>query len=279
MNIAVVGLGLIGGSFAKAISKNTNHIVYGFDIDQNTLNKAINDGAIKKTVALNDLIYMDMTIICLHPEGIIDFIRKNYIHFKKGSIVIDSCGVKEYIYDNINDFLCNKGVYFIGAHPMAGREFSGYDYSIASLFEGCSFILTPDESIPQKILKIVKDFALSIGSKEIIVTDPKTHDREIAYTSQLIHIVSNSYVKSPSLKNYRGFSAGSFQDFTRVAKLDATLWTSLFLKNKKALIDELDCLINHINDYKDAINNDDKETLLKLLNEGNQAKSEYILKK
>jgi prephenate dehydrogenase len=268
MNVAVVGLGLIGGSFCKAISARTEHACFGIDINESTLASARKDGVIKESITENDLSKMDMTIVCLHPKQTIEFILKNASKFRKGSIVIDSCGVKNEIVSSVTKSLNENGVFFIGCHPMAGREFSGYDYSLESLFDNASFIITPDENLPIERLDTLKSLVDKIGFKRVVVTTPQEHDRIISYTSQLAHIVSSAYIKSPTLEKQSGFSAGSFQDLTRVAKLNEDMWTELFLMNSEPLANEIDTIIKHLSDYKNAIEKKNADTLKELLREG-----------
>lgn len=277
MNIAVVGLGLIGGSFCKALKKNTFHKVFGIDNDRETIEKALECGAIDEEISVERLSETNLTIICLYPEAIIKFVKENANYFKKGSIVIDSCGVKEYIVNECTPVLDEKGVIFVGTHPMAGREFSGFDYSMDNLFDGASFIITPSENTPQIAVDLLQTLAGSIKFGKAVVSTPKKHDEVIAYTSQLAHVVSNAYVKSPCMLNYDGFSAGSFQDLTRVAKLNEYMWSSLFLCNKEALLREINCILNSITEYKDALENNDAERLTEILRDGRILKEKSLL--
>lgn len=277
MNIAVVGLGLIGGSFCKALKKNTFHKVLGIDNDKETIRKAFECGAIDEEISVERLNEANLTIICLYPEAIVKFVKDNADFFKKGSIVIDSCGVKEYIVNECTPILDEKGVIFVGTHPMAGREFSGFDYSMDNLFDGASFIITPSENTPQIAVDLLQTLAGSIKFGKAVVSTPKKHDEVIAYTSQLAHVVSNAYVKSPCMLNYDGFSAGSFQDLTRVAKLNEYMWSSLFLCNKEALLCEINCILKSITEYRDALENDDAERLIEILREGRILKEKSLL--
>lgn len=277
MNIAVVGLGLIGGSFCKALKKNTFHKVLGIDNDKETIRKAFECGAIDEEISVERLNEANLTIICLYPEAIVKFVKDNADFFKKGSIVIDSCGVKEYIVNECTPILDEKGVIFVGTHPMAGREFSGFDYSMDNLFDGASFIITPSENTPQIAVDLLQTLAGSIKFGKAVVSTPKKHDEVIAYTSQLAHVVSNAYVKSPCMLNYDGFSAGSFQDLTRVAKLNEYMWSSLFLCNKEALLREINCILKSITEYRDALENDDAERLIEILREGRILKEKSLL--
>lgn len=266
MIITVVGLGLIGGSLAKTIKKHTDHTVYGVDIDKETVNMAVSQGAIDSET--DDLGLADITIVALYPVGTIDYIKENASRFKKGSIVIDTCGIKKAITDGVSEILAENGVTFIGVHPMAGREFSGFAYALDNLFDNASFIITPTEFVSEAKLNFLTDFAYAIGFKKVVTATPKEHDEIIAFTSQLAHVVSNGYIKSPTHLKQLGFSAGSFQDLTRVAKLNEDMWTPLFLMNKEPLCFEINNLIDRLTEYRDAIQNDDADTLCQLLRDG-----------
>ena len=268
MNIGIVGLGLIGGSLAKAISKRTKNHCFGIDNNPQTIKKAIKDGAIIDEISQIELKKCDIVIVCLYPKQTIEFILKNEANFKKGGIVIDTCGIKNEVEQSIKDVLLKNDVDFIGCHPMAGREFSGYDYSIETLFDNASFIMIPLKTTLQHNFDTIKSLAKEIGFKKIIVTDTESHDKTIAYTSQLAHVVSNAYVKSPTIELQSGFTGGSFQDLTRVAKLNEDMWTDLFFINKDNLVDELENYIGNLKKYLDALKNDDKVQMKNLLKEG-----------
>lgn len=268
MNIAVIGLGLIGGSMCKCLKKHTFHHIMGFDMDKDTVRKALEQNAIDEEITADRLSEANLTIICLYPKAICEFVKTNAEKFKKGSIVIDTCGVKKMIVDNCTPILSEHNVLFVGTHPMAGREFSGFDYSTDDLFDNASFIITPSETTPQIAIDLLSTLAGSIGFSKAVISTPEKHDQVIAYTSQLAHIVSNAYVKSPSVLEFNGFSAGSFMDLTRVAKLNEDMWTSLFMCNKEALLNELNQIIKSISEYRDAISTDNYELLHELLKNG-----------
>ena len=272
MKITVVGLGLIGGSLCKAIKKHTNHTVYGIDINKETLEMALSQNAIDAVT--DDLSLADITIVSLYPITTIDYIKENASKFKKGSIVIDTCGIKKAIVDAVTPVLAENDVTFIGVHPMAGREFSGFEYSLDNLFDDASFIITPDKSVSQTKINLIEDFAYSIHFKKIVTATPEEHDQIIAFTSQLAHVVSNAYIKSPTHQKQLGFSAGSFQDLTRVAKLNETMWTPLFLLNKDPLCFEINYIIARLTEYRDAMQNNDAERLKALLRDGRILKEE-----
>lgn len=279
MNVAVVGLGLIGGSICKTLRKNTNHSIRGIETDEAALREALSQEAIHSAITPEELSGADVTFLCLYPEATIDFVRAHADCFAKGSIVVDVCGVKQAVVSAVSPLLRERGVIFIGGHPMAGREFSGFAYSTAELFRNASFILTPEPDTEQHAIFVVEMLAEQLGFGQIVRTTPKEHDRIIAFTSQLAHIVSNAYVKSPSLLMQKGFSAGSFQDLTRVAKLNEGMWTSLFLLNKEALLAELSTLEQHLDQYRQALEQEDGERLRELLRDGRLLKEESLKQK
>lgn len=276
MKIGIVGLGLIGGSLAKSIKKNTPHSVYGLDIDKASVAGALAQEAIDDEITTHELGSCDVVFICLHPQQTIDFILTNKDNFRKGGIVADTCGVKAAIVDACEAPLKDAGVTFIGCHPMAGREFSGFAYSVDNLFERASFIMTPTDDVPLSEVRRLSELAYEIGFEKVVISTTAEHDKVIAFTSQLAHIVSSSYVKSPSLMQQSGFSAGSFKDLTRVAKLNEDMWTELFLMNAEPLVSEIDSIITHLTEYRDSIFSADRERLHELLKDGRELKEMSI---
>lgn len=272
MKIAIIGLGLIGGSMAKAIKKNTDYPVYAYDIDKSAVSAALQQESIDGGFELEVLNTFDLVILGLYPDVTIDFVTEHAENFKKGAVVIDTCGVKQTVVTACEKVLCGNGVYYLGCHPMAGREYSGFKYSLDNLFEKASFIYTPTVNTPKEIVDFVTDFAKEIGFLRCTMTTPKEHDEIIAFTSQLAHIVSSAYVKSPTLEKQFGFSAGSFKDLTRVAKLNERMWTTLFLMNREPLLEEIDHIIYHLKEYREAIENSDDKTLCELLKNGRELK-------
>lgn len=268
MKIGVVGLGLIGGSFCRAIKAKTPHQCLGMDRDMEVVKEALQVGAIDGILEVQDLQNCDLVIVCLHPKQTIDFLIEHADDFRKGGIVIDTCGVKTAVVNAVERPLKERGVAFIGAHPMAGREFSGFAYSLPDLYEGASFIMTPSPGTDGEKLETVKKLAEELGFARIVITDCRTHDETIAFTSQIAHVISNAYVKSPTLQNQSGFSAGSFQDLSRVAKLNEDMWTDLFLMNRDPLLFELDTLMEHLQEYREALERKDKDGLRSLLRDG-----------
>ena len=207
----------------------------------------------------------DITIVCLYPEQIASFVMANKSNFKENSIVIDTAGTKVKICEMLQNEALGS-VTFIGAHPMAGREVSGFDNALDDLFDNASFIFTPYEQ--SEALETLKKFAIDIGFAQYIVTTPEKHDKMIAYTSQIAHVLACSYVLSPNSRDHAGFSAGSFRDVSRVAKINETLWTQLFLDNKEMLCEEIDHLIGNLRKIQSFIQDDDSEQLKSILKEG-----------
>ncbi|MCH5205352.1 MAG: prephenate dehydrogenase [Oscillospiraceae bacterium] len=276
MNIAVVGLGLIGGSICKALKANTFHHIMGIDTDPETVKKALAVGAIDEEITEDKLSEANLTIVALYPLAIVEFVKKNADKFRRGSIVMDICGVKGYIVNNCTPILDEKGVIFIGTHPMAGTEHSGFDYATADLFNKASFIITPTENTPQIAIDLVSTLGACMNFGKVVISTPEQHDSNIAYTSQLAHIVSNAYVKSPSLFRADGFSAGSFLDLTRVAYLNEEMWSGLFMCNKQAVLFEMDHIIRSLSEYRDAVEKEDVDTLRELLKNGKELKEKSM---
>lgn len=272
MKIGIIGLGLIGGSMAKAIRLNTEHYVLGMDIDSKIVTKAKIIEAINEELTENNIGECDMIISALYPEATVETVKK-YAHLiKKGAYLIDCGGVKEKVCNNIPEIARENGFIFIGGHPMAGIEKIGFKYSNAEIFADASMILTPDDSVKIEDFANIKIFFLSIGFGKITVKTAKDHDRIIAYTSQLAHVLSNAYVKSETAKEHKGLSAGSFMDLTRVAYLNETMWTELFMENKNNLINEITTLIDNLSKYKMALEENNTDELKELLKNGRELK-------
>ncbi len=268
MKVGIIGLGLMGGSLAKAISFGTNHTVWGTNRSAEAVQKALFVGAIEKELEAENLPLCDLVIVSLYPEASVDYIIKNAENFKSGAIVMDISGVKRYVCDALYDVAHKNDFVFIGAHPMAGLHLSGFEHSTAKIFNNSSLILTPYEDTPTEKIEVIKDLFLQIGFTNIQMSTPDEHDKIIAFTSQLAHIVSNAYVKSPNAEIHKGFSAGSYKDLTRVAYLNENMWSELFLENRDNLINEIDAIVNNLVQYKEALESEDREKLTQLLYEG-----------
>ena len=273
MEIGIAGLGLIGGSLAKAISQNTDNTVYGYDISDQVVKKAVLVDAIEQPLNDKLLTQCDIVIVALYPGDTIDYVTENADLFKPGAIVVDCCGVKKPVCDKLIPLAEEKGFLFVGGHPMAGLEHSGFTYAKKSLFNNASMIFTATKG-PIESMSRLKALFTSIGFTNIEITTPEEHDRRIAFTSQLAHVVSNAYIKSPTAQRHEGFSAGSYKDLTRVAKLNEDMWTELFIENRDNLKRELDTLLSELGRYEKALEADDPDELRRLLAEGRQRKSE-----
>ena len=272
MNIGIIGLGLIGGSMAKSIRLNTDHCVFGMDIDKSVVTKAKIIEAINGELTEENIGLCDMIITALYPDATIEVVKRYARLIKKGAYIIDCCGVKEKVCGSIPQIARENGFVFVGGHPMAGIEKIGFKYSNADIFANASMILTPDSTVKIEDLENIRLFFLSIGFGKITVKTAEDHDRIIAYTSQLAHVLSNAYVKGKNAKDHRGLSAGSFRDMTRVAYLNETMWTELFMENRENLIGEISELIGNLSDYKDALEKNDAARLKELLKSGRELK-------
>lgn len=271
MNIFIAGLGLIGGSLARAISERTSHTVFGWNRSRSICEEALSCGAIKKIAEPCDISQCDIVIMGLYPRATIDFVKENIRHFKKGAILVDTCGIKTEVCEELDKITEGSGVTFIGGHPMAGIERSGFSNSFASLFDGASMILCPkgnDEDALGTLSKLFRD----IGFGRITISTPHHHDKVIAFTSQLAHLVSSAYVRGEYATEHSGFSAGSYKDMTRVARLNADMWTELFFENRDNLSSVCGELIENLSKFKNALDANDREEVHKMLADGNERK-------
>ncbi len=268
MNVTIVGLGLIGGSLAKAALRaghNVCAVTRTPPVDAPFPVRAVTDG--EAFIAAADLI-----LVALPPAAVVPWIEANAGTFREGAIVVDATGVKGTICAALRPYALQDRWTFIGGHPMAGREVGGFVHSSADLFKGASMILTPYPSCGRKPLDLLEAFFRSLGFARTVVTTPEHHDRMIALTSQLAHVVSSAYVRDPLALEHAGYSAGSFHDMTRVARLDPVTWTDLFLANREALSEALGGLIGRLAEFKGALDAGDAETLRNLLAEGRAAR-------
>ena len=272
MTIGIVGLGLIGGSLARSIKVHTDFEVLGMDINPQTMLQANLLGAIDGTLTEDNLARCDVVLVALYPAAIVTWITDHQDAFRPGAWVIDCGGVKEAVCTPLNALAQGKSWHYCGGHPMAGREFSGFRYAKDDLFDRASMILTPPRDAGPEVLTWLKDFFLTIGFRRVQFTTPREHDEMIAYTSQLAHVVSSAYVKCPLAQKHRGFSAGSFADMTRVAKLNEDMWTELFFDNRDALLLEINGLIDRLAAYRDALAAEDHQAMKQLLREGREIK-------
>lgn len=274
MKIGIAGLGLIGGSLARALSDCGKHEIIGLDRNRSSLLAAKMVGAISVEMSEANIGECDMIFIALYPQATVEFVETYADRIKKGAIIADCGGVKKPICSPCEKLAEENGFTFIGAHPMAGTQFSGFNASRGNLFKNATMIVTPKENTDIRILEKFKNVLDDAGFGAINFTTPSEHDKVIAFTSQLPHIISNAYVKSHTAVKQKGFSAGSYRDLTRVSKLNEKMWTELFFENKENLINEIDFLINRLCEYSTALKENDKESLVALLKEGTDSKKQ-----
>lgn len=273
MNIAIIGLGLIGGSIAKALSNNTQNNIYGFDKNTAATAMALRENAINHVLDLDNLTDIDVIYLCLYPQSAIDFTKKYLKRLKPDCIVTDSSGIKNFICKELYRLSQEQNFIFVGSHPMAGKEKKGFQFSDPDIFVGASYIITPCEA-PDSSVKIISDLASDMGFSNIVISSPAQHDKLIAFTSQLPHILACAYVMSPQCKNHKGFSAGSYKDVSRVANINEKLWSQLFLDNKTYLLKEIDTLTQNIQRLQQAIISNDATRLQELLKRSRKIKEE-----
>ena len=272
MKIGIIGLGLIGGSMALSIRRHTGHTVFGYDIDRRALLQAKAAEAIHDELTEDMIPGCDVVLVCLFPQLCADWIVAHADVFGRGALVIDCAGVKRHVMGQVVPIAEGRDWTYIGGHPMAGREFSGFASARATLFENASMILCPAPDAAIEAREAAKVFFLEAGFKSVRFCTPEAHDQMIAYTSQLAHIVSGAYVKNPLSREHKGFSAGSFLDMTRVARMNEVMWTELFLENRDLLLPALDDLIMRLGEYRAALDAADPDGLMPVLREGRVCK-------
>ena len=273
MKIVIVGLGLIGGSIAKALRLNTPHTLLGIDPQEESLLDAISSGALDGKAGPADLRDADVVYLCVYPETALAFAGEHGPKLKEGCVLTDTCGVKTAVCAGM-ERLAGTGKYaFVAGHPMAGKEKSGFAASDAGLFAGASYLIAP-AGAPDWAVDRVAGLAMDMGFGRVVYTTPQRHDRVIAFTSQVPHVLACSYVMSPRCREHQGFSAGSYRDVSRVADINAALWSRLFLDNREALIGELDELASHLGEFRQALADRDEPRLRALLEQAAAIKRE-----
>ena len=273
MTVGILGLGLIGGSLARAY-KLAGHTVYVKNRDERMLSFAMLSGAVDGKLNEDTIPQCDLILLAIYPAGSADWLEANAPLISKKALVIDCCGTKQLVCQRCFPIAKEYGFTFVGGHPMAGSQFSGFKYSRASLFQGAPMVLVPPVYDDMALLQRVKDALEPCGFGFFSVTTAADHDRMIAFTSQMPHILSNAFIKSPTALEHKGFSAGSYRDLTRVAWLNPGMWTELFLENRENLLFELDTYIQSLTQYRDALANQDEDTLYQLLDDGKKRKEE-----
>ncbi len=273
MTAGIVGLGLIGGSFAKAY-RQKGHRVLGWNRTGSVTEYAIMSGAIDGELTRDNISSCDIVLVSLYPEATISWLRDMGGYIGSRPIVIDCCGTKRRVCAEAFRIARECGFTFIGGHPMAGTQYSGLKHARANMYERAPMVIVPPSFDDIELLSRVKELLSPAGFGRITVTTAEKHDAMIAFTSQLAHVVSNAYVKSPSALSHKGFSAGSHKDLTRVAWLNAGMWAELFLENSDYLEKELDIIISNLSEYRSAIHDGDKDRLTQLLEDGKRLKEE-----
>ena len=273
MNVGILGLGLIGGSLARAYALE-GHTVYAIQRNESMLSFAMLAGAVHGKLNEETIPQCDLILLAIYPDGSASWLEKNAHLVSKDALVIDCCGIKKDICQRCFPLAQQYGFIFVGGHPMAGSQFSGFKYSRATLFKGQPMVLVPPVFDNMQLLERVKQALKPCQFGSFSVTTAEDHDRMIAFTSQMPHILSNAFIKSPTALNHKGFSAGSYRDLTRVAWLNPQMWAELFLENKENVLFELDYYIESLKAYRDAIDANDMPRLIGLLDEGKKRKEE-----
>ncbi len=271
--VGVFGLGLIGGSFVKAYHA-AGWTVLAHNRSRSVLDFAKLSGDVDGELTKENIGECDLVLITIYPEAAVRTLREFAPYIGEKPLVMDCCGTKRVVCEAAFPIAEEYGFTFVGGHPMAGTQYSGYKYAKATLYHNQPMVIVPPRYDDIFLLGRVKSLLSPAGFGRYSVTTAEAHDAMIAFTSQLAHVVSNAYVKSPTAKQHHGFSAGSYKDLTRVAWLNAPMWAELFLENKDYLIGEVDCIIDSLTAYRDAMRDNDREKLTTLLEEGKRLKEE-----
>ena len=273
MKVGILGLGLIGGSMARAYAV-AGHTVYAADLDESTLSFAMLSGAVHGRLDEETIPACELLLLAIYPGGSAKWLEDNGRLVDSGALVLDLCGIKQEVCKRCFPVARKYGFTFVGGHPMAGSHFSGFKYSRADLYRGAPMVLVPPRFDDIDLLQRVKDAMAPCGFGMFSVTTVEEHDRMIAFTSQMPHVLSNAFIKSPTARQHKGFSAGSYKDLTRVAWLNAPMWSELFLENRDNLLFELNTYLDSLTAYRDALEARDGERLTALLEAGKKAKEE-----
>jgi prephenate dehydrogenase len=273
MKVGILGLGLIGGSMARAYAV-AGHTVYAADLDESTLSFAMLSGAVHGRLDEETIPACELLLLAIYPGGSAKWLEDNGRLVDSGALVLDLCGIKQEVCKRCFPVARKYGFTFVGSHPMAGSHFSGFKYSRADLYKGAPMVLVPPRFDDIDLLQRVKDAMAPCGFGMFSVTTAEEHDRMIAFTSQMPHVLSNAFIKSPTARQHKGFSAGSYKDLTRVAWLNAPMWSELFLENRDNLLFELNTYLDSLTAYRDALEARDGERLTALLEAGKKAKEE-----
>lgn len=273
MTVGILGLGLIGGSMARAYALE-GHTVLACEKDEQMLSFAMLAGAVHGKLGRENIGSCDLILLAIYPAGSAQWLENHGHLIRKDALVMDLCGIKREICRRCFPLAEKYGFTFVGGHPMAGSQFSGFKYSRANLFAGQPMVLVPPRFDDIALLDRCKEALTPCNFGQFSVTTAEEHDKMIAFTSQMPHILSNAFIKSPTASSHKGFSAGSYKDLTRVAWLNPQMWAELFLENKDFTLSELDIYMESLRAYRDALANDDLEKLTFLLEEGKRRKEE-----
>lgn len=271
MTVGILGLGLIGGSMARAYAK-AGHVVFAADKDEMMLSFAQLAGAVTDALTDDNIGMCDLILLAIYPAGSANWLADHAHLIRKDTLVMDLCGIKREICEKCMPLAQQYGFTFVGGHPMAGSHRSGFKYSRSNLFQGAPMVLVPPCYDDMDLLDRVKKVLDPCHFGSFSVTTAQDHDRMIAFTSQMAHVVSNAYIKSPTALEHRGFSAGSYKDLTRVAWLNSGMWAELCMENKDFMLAELDFFIKSLQQYQNALQADDLQTLTNLFEDGKQRK-------
>ena len=271
--VGILGLGLIGGSFAKAYHA-AGWTVLAEDRDASILSFAQMSGAVDRTLGAENAAQCDLILACICPEAAIAELTGLAPHIGEKPVVIDCCGTKRVVCEALFPVAEQYGFTYLGGHPMAGSHHSGFKYARENLYHNAPMVLVPPSFDDIALLQRVKELLAPAGFGHISVTTAQAHDEMIAFTSQMPHLISNAYIKSPTAAEHKGFSAGSYKDMTRVAWLNAPMWAELFLENRDCLLRELGWLMESLREYRAALEKNDLPELTRLLEEGKKRKEE-----
>ncbi len=273
MTVGIVGLGLIGGSFAKVYGAG-GHKILAFDVDDSVMKYAVLTGAVQSLLSEENIGDCDLVLICTYPDAAVKYLKDNGRFIGPKPIVIDCCGTKRVLVDEGMKLAKKYGFTYAGGHPMAGTQYSGFKYSKENMFKNAPMVVVPPKFDDIAFFERIKSLLKPAGFSKITFTTAEKHDELIAFTSQLAHVVSSAYIKSPTASMHKGFSAGSYKDMTRVASLNPEMWTELFFDNKDYLLKEIDNLIGNLKEYRSALETGDREKMYALLEEGKKKKEE-----
>lgn len=273
LTVGIAGLGLMGGSFAKAYSA-AGHTVLAWNRSRDTLELAEMNGVVSGDLDKTTIRQCDLVIIALYPQATIDFLREMAPFIGPDTVVMDTCGVKRTVCQACFPIAREHGFRFVGGHPMAGTQFSGYKYSRPTLYKDAAMIVVPETFDDIVFFDRLKTLLAPCRFGRMTITTAEKHDQMIAFSSQMAHVVSNAFIKSPAAREHKGYSAGSYKDLTRVAWLNETMWTELFLDNRDHLLKEIDTLTENLSQYRDALADGDAPRLESLLREGRLIKEE-----